>query len=308
MKCPVFIKSFFALSIFCISFTSLESYKYDLAICAIFRNEARFMKEWIEFHKLVGVQHFYLYNHFSEDNYLEILQPYIDTGEVELIDWTLEKIDHIREDGYYNLAWQPQAYDDCLKKVKGIVKWLAVIDLDEFLLPVKKMSLIDFLKDYEEYGGICPNWVMFGTSNVDKVPDDKLMIECLTMCDPKGDKTVKSIVRPERVVKMHHVHRADYKKGFFDVNSDKQRIRGKSSFSSYILLDKLRINHYWTGDGDRLLHVKLANKLAMDSLEIQYIERLKILRDWLNKASTWNVTEDVTIHKYLGALKEKMKA
>lgn len=39
--------------------------QYELAICAIFQDEAAYLKEWIEFHKLVGVQHFYLYNHAS---------------------------------------------------------------------------------------------------------------------------------------------------------------------------------------------------------------------------------------------------
>ena len=36
--------------------------KYNVAICAIFKNEEPYIKEWIEFHKIVGVDHFYLYN------------------------------------------------------------------------------------------------------------------------------------------------------------------------------------------------------------------------------------------------------
>lgn len=30
--------------------------KYALAVCSIFQNEAAYLPEWIEFHKLVGVQ------------------------------------------------------------------------------------------------------------------------------------------------------------------------------------------------------------------------------------------------------------
>src|ERR1700733_4250019 len=62
-------------------------FKYQLAICAIFRDEAPYLKEWIEFHKLVGVEHFYLYNNCSEDDYSAVLQTYIDQEEVELIQW-----------------------------------------------------------------------------------------------------------------------------------------------------------------------------------------------------------------------------
>ena len=35
-----------------------------LAICAIYRDEAPYLREWIEFHRLVGVEHFFLYDNF----------------------------------------------------------------------------------------------------------------------------------------------------------------------------------------------------------------------------------------------------
>ena len=65
-----------------------RSKKYKVAICAIFKNEALYLKEWIEYHKIVGVEHFYLYNNNSEDNYEAILAPYIQDGTVTLTQWT----------------------------------------------------------------------------------------------------------------------------------------------------------------------------------------------------------------------------
>lgn len=44
--------------------------KYYLALVSFFRNEARFLKEWIEFYRMIGVEHFYLYNHLSDDNFM----------------------------------------------------------------------------------------------------------------------------------------------------------------------------------------------------------------------------------------------
>ena len=38
-----------------------------LAICAVYRNEAPYLREWIEFHRLVGVERFFLYNNRSTD-------------------------------------------------------------------------------------------------------------------------------------------------------------------------------------------------------------------------------------------------
>ncbi len=64
--------------------------KYYLSICAIFKNEAAYLGEWIEFHRLAGVEHFYLYNNLSDDNYFSVLKYYIDKGTVTLRDWPEE--------------------------------------------------------------------------------------------------------------------------------------------------------------------------------------------------------------------------
>ena len=54
--------------------------RYKTAICLIFKDEAPFLQEWIEYHHLIGIEHFYLYNNNSTDNYEEVLKPYIDKG------------------------------------------------------------------------------------------------------------------------------------------------------------------------------------------------------------------------------------
>ena len=61
--------------------------QYKVSVCAIFKNEAPYLKEWIEFNRIVGVEHFYLYNNNSEDNYEEIIAPYIKKGLVTLVQW-----------------------------------------------------------------------------------------------------------------------------------------------------------------------------------------------------------------------------
>ena len=37
-------------------------YKYNLAVMLIVKNAAQYMDEWICYHKLVGVEHFYIYD------------------------------------------------------------------------------------------------------------------------------------------------------------------------------------------------------------------------------------------------------
>ena len=93
---------------------------YYLSVCAIFKNEGPILKEWIEYHLLVGVDHFFLYNNFSDDNYREILAPYIERGIVDLIDWPVPQ-------------GQFPAYEDCWQKFRETTRWIALIDLNEFL-------------------------------------------------------------------------------------------------------------------------------------------------------------------------------
>ena len=61
--------------------------KYRISLCLIFKNEAPFLKEWLDYHLAIGIDHFYLYNNNSDDNYMVIVKPYVDKGIVTLIEW-----------------------------------------------------------------------------------------------------------------------------------------------------------------------------------------------------------------------------
>ena len=80
--------------------------KYKVSICAIFKNEGPYLKEWIEFNHIVGVEHFYLYNNNSEDDYVSVLQPYIDSGLVTLCEWPQNHK-------------QMECYIDCIERFTG---------------------------------------------------------------------------------------------------------------------------------------------------------------------------------------------
>lgn len=303
------LNKFSLICLLCSSYyvNTYAEYKYDLAVCAIFQNEARFLKEWIEFYRLIGTKHFYLYNNLSTDNYYEILEPYVTSGLVELYDMA-NSTTHNNN--------QIDSYNDALNRARGIVKWLAPLDLDEFLFPVHQYSLVDFLKDYEQYGGICANWVLFGTSNVEKVPDNKLMIETLTMCDPLGKDVIKSIIRPDRAIKFNHTNYPLYTTGYFHVTTDGVTFKG--SFSPKVVIDKLRINHYWTRDKYYLHTIKIprAESLYAHGFRRGYahwyidpkIAKSMTPREFCLAVDPYmNVQEDQSIKKYVEPLRCAMQ-
>lgn len=139
--------------------------KYNVSICAIFRNEAKYLKEWINFHLIVGVNHFYLYNNFSEDDYLTVLQPFIDAKQVTLIDWPIKQ-------------GQLSAYEDCINKYCDESEWIGFIDLDEFVVPNKVDNIYDFLKPFQKNRpAVLLYWKYFGTSGKMRRNEENLVME-----------------------------------------------------------------------------------------------------------------------------------
>ena len=218
--------------------------QHYLSICTIFQNEAPYFKEWIEYHRLMGVDHFYFYNNRSTDNFREILAPYLEQGIAELQDWPPVVADASKEQTRQEFQeYQPAAYNDCIKKCD--THWLAVIDVDEFIIPMRHPNLVSFLSQFDTdrtIGGVRINWMLYGTSRLPEIPSGKLLIESLlwrAAWDYRKNWMVKSIVRPSEVDRML-VHYAEYKNGCVSWPNENGRSQEP------LQLDEIRINHYWT--------------------------------------------------------------
>lgn len=270
--------------------------RYYLSICAIFRDEAPFLKEWIEFHRLVGVEHFILYNNGSVDHYQKVLAPYIKKGIVELIDWPSTPEEYIDE--------QRRAYNDCLTKSVGVSFWLAPLDIDEFLLPVDRPDLISYLKRYdeEEYvGAIQVNWQLYGTSFLPSIPKGKLLVESLVWkapwdynAKPRPNNTIfKSIVRPHAIAH-YRIHEGDFKPKYYALPRNKFR-----KFQQPVQIEHLRINHYWTRAEDFFYDVKI-NRRTM-SRDPSYVEVM------MQKLLDLNQVYDPIMSKFVPQLSQRMK-
>ena len=271
-----------------------DSNKYYLSICAIFRDEARFLREWIEFHILLGVEHFYLLNNLSSDDYQSVLDPYMKKGIVDLYQWNYT----VQDCGDW-FALQDASYNKIIKEYGHETKWLAIIDIDEFLFPVKQDNLQQFLKEYEEFSGVVVNYRMFGTSNIERIPEDKLSIETLifrAQNDYHQHKTIKSIVQP-KYIKFMYAHTGDFFPSYYSVTENKERFRG-SAWRSSCSVDKIRINHYWTRDEDFFCNVKIPRDAKTETGR----SNEKMLR-WKEE---FNKEQDFEIFRFIEPLKNQM--
>lgn len=266
-----------------------REYTYNLGIVAIFQNEAPYFKEWIEYYRLQGVDHFWLYNNESQDNYLEVLQPYVDEGLVEVIDWPTAPFFNFNQ-------CQMTCYRECLNNVKGVAKWLAVIDCDEFIITVNGQTISEYLKKYEKYAGIKINWQMYGTSFQPFIPSDKTMVETLVLraeWDYVENELMKVIVRPERIYRLN-LHSAVGKKDFSMIHPGK-----KIKKTPNIRVDEIRINHYWTRAEDFFFNEKIprAERIRYSSYPPERVEKIQF---------NLNQIEDRIMDRYVPELRQRL--
>lgn len=139
--------------------TPAEEGRKNVAICAIARNENLYLKEWADYHLKMGVEHIYLYDngHGNEERPSDVLDDY----RVTIIDW--------RDVGG---RAQCGAYDDCYRNHGGEYAWIGFIDIDEFVMTEKKVSLPKVLSAHKQADIVAFTWKVIGDSG-------------LTMYDPR---------------------------------------------------------------------------------------------------------------------------
>lgn len=268
---------------------------YNVSVCSIFKNEAPYLKEWIEFNHIVGVDHFYLYNNNSDDDYISVLEPYINSGLVTLYQWPKNQA-------------QMECYNDCIMKHKKDTKWLGFIDIDEFIVPIEMNSIYEFLLPFEnKYGAVKIYWKMFGTSGLIERNMETLVTESLTVSWPKYYSVGKCFYNtnfdfdfndPKNAC-LHHIFWANYNgKSIPPVNA-----LGKVCMQGIDISKKdvhpIQINHYFTKS-----YKEYAIKKSKGDV---YFEINPHDEEYFYLHECENTSVDYSAYKYLIKLKMSMK-
>lgn len=242
--------------------------KYQLSVCAVFKNEANYLKEWIEYHRLVGVDHFYLYNCESTDTYLRELKPYLQKGIVTLVKWHDPCPDQKDCPYLWALTTQVPAYENAARyRAAKETKWLVFLNIDEFLVPMHGGRLTDVLERYEEYPGITLSSEWYEAYNVGREPARRLVIETIELtADPHEHpqmSTSKTIFKPDLCTAFTW---PPYRCAF----------QG-NQVALELGRDELRINRYLNRFKGFLNYGKHKEKLAVNSDELDEKEKYQLL-------------------------------
>jgi hypothetical protein len=135
--------------------------KYKLAVGSLFKNETGSMKEWLEHYIARGVEHFYLVNDKSTDDYMSVLGPYIERGVVTIFE----------EDCPYYLGRQRDIYNRWILPRLGEMEWLIMIDMDEYMWSPKYTNLYNLLMQFfKDIAQIQVNHTVFGSNGHEEQP------------------------------------------------------------------------------------------------------------------------------------------
>ena len=202
-----------------------------LSLCLICKDENDYLFEWLDYHILMGVDFFYIYDNGSQISLRETLIVYIERGWVTVVDIQGE-------------AMQLFAYDHCLQTFGAKTFWLGFIDTDEFLIPKTTLDLKELLKDYETYGGLAVSSLFFGSNGHQEHPEEGQIASYTRRTHEtfKENELVKSIVQPSRVLMPSSPHDFAYKENNWCVNEsflrvDNQRFPNRTA--------KIQLNHYY---------------------------------------------------------------
>lgn len=210
----------------------------NLAVCAIFRNEARYLAEWVSFHRVQGVERFYLYDNRSTDDWRSALEPEIEAGIVDVHHWPFT-------------PGQRPAYEDCLRRHRTDTRWIAFIDLDEFLFSPTGKPLPEILRGFDLHPGVLVQWRMYGTNGWENPPEG-LVTENYRWRGPDdhpGNRFVKSIVYPRSALGVMTSH-------YFQLRGTPVGEDRRPRTSPIVdgTADLLRINHYYAKSEEEFRH------------------------------------------------------
>ena len=201
---------------------------YNISLCTIIKNE-RYLEEFIIYYKVIGVEHFYIYDNESTPSIKERLnKPYFNDC-CTIIDFP-------------GKVKQPEAYTHCLQNYGKETTWLIFVDGDEFILPKKHNNLIEFLNEYNDAHAIGINWVFFGSSYHDK-KQDGFLIDKYRFCSKEQNNHIKTILKPEYTDNYVDPH-------YFKIKDPNKYIDCKrniitSAFNTNLTTDIIQINHYY---------------------------------------------------------------
>lgn len=203
-----------------------------LTLGSCLKQEEAYMADFVKYHRHVGVEHFV----FFDREYSPLTKLLGDEPDVEII--------HFPDipQNVHAVGW-----GQLIKHNQGKTKWLALIDADQVLVPVKQTDVKEVLKNYEDFASLQCNWHTFGSSGRIEKGEGSLYERFLMRATSQEgiNNHTQFICQPDRTlaVRTDDPHHAKMPVNEVSVNTNKVIIPN-SPFNIPPLHDTMFVAHY----------------------------------------------------------------
>jgi len=271
----------------------LHATSHCLSICSLLENESEWLAEWIEYHVSVGVEHFLLYDCSGNGAWEEVLSTYLENNVVEVVDFSDAPLDR---DAARCLVCQ-----EGVERLRSQSQWVAFVNPDEFLVPMRGLSLKGMLLRYSRYSGLMLPTYRYGTSGVVNLLPSDLLTELLIEREEKAS-SVRCIVQPAYVCSVSAFD------DFQFVSEFCPRIHRRRTLLGWIgpdeLEDQFVCNYYHLRTIDWALNEKLSQIVGRVSPESETAKRGMRHLLLLDRESC--MVEDLAIQRFLPMVRNQL--
>lgn len=177
-----------------------------IAICTVIKDEHQYLQEWIEYHKNLGIEYFYIYEDEGSSSHSDICNKF---NNVQLSKVT----DFVELNG--RGSKQKQLFNKFIETYQSILDYVFFIDVDEFVTFSSSYDMESLIDICDKYGSVLLAWKMYGADGHIDNPNTPV-VETFTRPIPIRDFNprfhCKSFVKLGggnafyNVMKTHHCH------------------------------------------------------------------------------------------------------
>eukprot|EP01122_Echinamoeba_exundans_P001594 TRINITY_DN11614_c0_g1_i1.p1 TRINITY_DN11614_c0_g1~~TRINITY_DN11614_c0_g1_i1.p1 ORF type:complete len:425 (+),score=35.47 TRINITY_DN11614_c0_g1_i1:50-1324(+) len=266
--------------------------RLKVALCAMQSSMGPFMQEWIMHYVILGVQKiFIISNNDAWPEYAQgALEPFIGAGVVEIYP--------PNNNGYP----QTEFYQICHKENAKNFDWIGNFDLDEYLMPYRPfmesyqsskigelICIPDFLRNYEQFGGVVAPWRRMHSSGVPRHNFSMLFFEQYKFFSNETYPLVKTFYNTKYGGWPTHQHKGTFvdsrpvvnPAGREEMLKEDHVIRNDTSAYHY---EHMELRHFWGSSWISDIYVKLCGdtperKFFMDVRAQQFFDSFAVTSD-----------------------------
>jgi Glycosyl transferase family 2 len=207
--------------------TSTRSTKPWAALCAVMRDEDRYIDEWVDYHLALGFEQVHIYDSHPNFTLAQWYEKRLHTEDTNDNSNTIDRI-HLShrvlpDTGTDAGKVQEIVYGECIEHLRSLPnppKWVMVLDGDEFLVfrnssntTSQYSNVVDFLTEHLQSGSLQINWITMGSSKETTYRDEPVTKRFQYAISGDGFPETKAVAVLDHIVgwKVHYVfHKPGY--------------------------------------------------------------------------------------------------